>query len=145
MITAHIPLIGKLYCAALLMLLGTGASAGEEDEIVTGCHFANAEWGVEMVERCVRDNQQIRNIVLQYSEMHKPIVNRCRRGNDNGWAWVKTCVDNDIEAQSALAQYPKEIAGLIDLCDAEFGLRGAALVKKCVDRALAGPDPKNNN
>lgn len=145
MMNTNIRLIGKLYCVALLMLLGPGASAGEEDEIVTGCHFANAEWGVEMVERCILDNQEMRKIVLQYPQMHKPIVDRCRRGNGNGWAWVKTCVDNDIEAQSKLAQYPKEIAGLIDLCDAEFGLRGAALVKKCVDRALAGPDPKNKN
>lgn len=30
---------------ALLLLLAFGASAGEEDEIVTGCHFSNAEWG----------------------------------------------------------------------------------------------------
>lgn len=139
--SSKIRFIGRLYCAALLMLLGLGASAGEEDEIVTGCHFANAEWGNEMIERCVRDNQATREIVLKYPAQHKPIIDRCRRGNDNGWAWVKTCVDNDIEAQLALAQYPKEIAGLIDLCNAEFALRGAALVKKCVDGALAGPDP----
>lgn len=138
----RIQVIFAIGYSLLLALTALTTVAGEEDEIVTTCHFANAEWGLEMVERCIRDNQEMRKIVLQFPEIHKPIVERCRRGNDNGWAWVKTCVDNDIEAQSALAQYPKEIAGLIDLCDSEFGLRGAALVKKCVDRALAGPDPK---
>lgn len=121
---------------ALLLLLAFGASAGEEDEIVTGCHFSNAEWGVDMISRCIKENQSTRAVVLQYPEKYKRYLDRCRRGNENGWAWVKTCLDNDIEAESALASYPKDRAGLIAVCDAEYGRRGMVAIKNCVDQAV---------
>ena len=130
---------------ALLLLLAFGASAGEEDEIVTGCHFSNAEWGVDMINLCIKENQSTRAVVLQYPEKYKRYLDRCRRGNENGWAWVKTCLDNDIDAESALAEYPKDRAGLITVCDAEFGHRGMAAIKKCVDRALERANSLNKN
>jgi hypothetical protein len=135
----------SITCSLLLALSSLGALGEEEDEIVTGCHFSNAEWGSEMIDRCIRDNQATRALVLQYPEQHKAIIDRCRRGNGNGWSWVKTCVDRDIEAETALAQYPKEMAGSMNICQAEFGHRGAAAIKACVDNAIDASTTPNKN
>ena len=135
----------RLVPIALLLLLAFGASAGEEDEIVTGCHFSNAEWGTDMIDLCIKENQATRAVVLQYPEKYKRYLDRCRRGNENGWAWVKTCLDNDIDAESALAEYPEDRAGLITVCDAEFGHRGMVAIKKCVDHALERANSLNKN
>ena len=135
----------RLVPIALLLLPAFGASAGEEDEIVTGCHFSNAEWGTDMIDLCIKENQATRAVVLQYPEKYKRYLDRCRRGNENGWAWVKTCLDNDIDAESALAEYPKDRAGLITVCDAEFGRRGMVAIKKCVDQALERANSSNKD
>jgi hypothetical protein len=50
---------------------------------------------------------------------------------------VKLCVDRDLEAEAALAQYPPEHAGAIDACRTEIGKQGAAKVKACVDQRIA--------
>ncbi len=134
-----------LTCSVILAMPSVSTLAGEEDEIVTGCHFANAEWGSEMIDRCIRDNQATRALVLQYPEQHKATIDRCRRGNGNGWSWVKTCVDRDIEAETALAQYPQEMAGLMSICEAEFGHRGAVAIKACVDKAIDASTTPNKN
>ena len=134
--------MSRLVPIVFLVLFATGASADETDEIVTGCHFSNAEWGAEMIDICVKENQATRAEVLRYPEKYRRFVERCRRGSENGWSWVKTCIDKDIAAESALAEYPKEHAGLIKFCDAQFGHRGAAAIRSCVNRALEGP--KNN-
>ncbi len=130
---------------ALLALFSFGASADENDEIVTGCHHSNAEWGFDAIDRCIKDNQATRALVLQYPAQYKRIVDRCRRGNELGWSWVKTCLDRDIEAESALALYPKERIGLIEACHADFGHRGAAKVKACVDRVIEAPSSPQQN
>ena len=135
----------RLVPIALLLLLAFGASADEEDEIVTGCHFSNAEWGTDMIDLCIKENQATRAVVLQYPEKYKRYLDRCRRGNENGWAWVKTCLDNDIDAESALAEYPKDRAGLIAVCGAEFGHRGMVAIKKCVDQALERANSSNKD
>lgn len=129
----------------LVTLLQNGASADENDEIVTGCHHSNAEWGLEAIERCINDNKITRELVLQHPEKHKAIVERCRRRNELGWSWVKNCVDKDIEAETALADYPRETADLVKFCHAEIGHRGAAAVKKCVDQVIdRSRSPKPN-
>ena len=130
---------------ALMLLLAFGASAGEEDEIVSGCHFSNAEWGVDMINLCIKENQLMRAVVLQYPDKYKRYLDRCRRGNEKGWAWVKTCLDNDIEAESALASYPKDRAGLIAVCDAKYGRRGMVAIKNCVDQAVEGGHSSTKN
>jgi hypothetical protein len=129
-------------CAAAAALLLACVHADEEAEIVTACHFANAEWGNDMIDRCVKENQATRALVLAYPPQHQRIVNRCRAKSELGWAWVKNCVDRDIAAESALAQYPKEKADLIATCRTEFAPLGAARVKGCVDGA--GEAPRNN-
>jgi hypothetical protein len=134
-----------LICLSPFAAFSFNAAADESDEIVTGCHHSNAEWGVEAIDRCIKDNQATRALVLKYPAQHQRIVDRCRRGNELGWSWVKTCVDRDIEAESALAQYPKERSGLIDACGAEFGHAGATKVKACVDQMIeAQSSPKQN-
>jgi squalene cyclase len=140
-----LPSVTALAYVALLVLFSASAFAAEEDEIVTGCHFSNAEWGSDMIDRCIKDNQATRAVVLQYPEKYKRFLDRCRRGNANGWAWVKTCIDKDIEAELALADYPKDRAGLIAVCDAEFGRRGMVAVKDCVDQAIERFDSSKQN
>lgn len=132
--------------AALLLLatFGGGAWAGEEDEIITGCHHSNAEWGAEMIDRCIKENQATRKEVLQYPAQHKRLVDRCRQQNEFGWSHVKSCVDRDIEAEAALAQYPKQHLATIDRCAAEFAPQGAVAVKACVDKSIdSASAPKN--
>ncbi len=126
--------------AAALSLMASVALAGEEDEIVTGCHFSNGEWGTDAIHICINENRTIRTQVLAYPAAHQRIVDRCRRGRDLGWSWVKTCVDKDIEATAALAKYPSETSGLINDCEAEVGHRGAARVKACVDKVVETKD-----
>lgn len=122
---------------AMLILLTTMESrAGEEDEIITGCHFSNAEWGQQMIDNCIKDNFANRALVMQYPEQYKPIVNRCRLKNEYGWSEVKKCIDKDIEAQAALESYGADKEYLITACDADFRHRGFVAVKACVDRKL---------
>lgn len=132
----------RLGCGALLLACcGLTAWAGEEDEIVTGCHYSNAEWGQEMIDRCIKDNQKNRELVLAYPPQHKRIVNRCRQFNHYGWSYVKTCVDRDIEAEAALAQYPAEKDKEIAACKEQFAWRGPATVKACVDQVAPLSEP----
>ncbi len=120
-------------CATVLMLISLGASAGEEDEIVTSCHFSNAEWGVGMINLCIKENQALRLSLLAYPQPYQRFLNRCRTKSELGWDKVKICVDKDIEADTALKQYPAEKAERITYCESEFGGRGPVVVKACVD------------
>ena len=133
-----------LIFIALIACSPVSALADEEDDIVTGCHFSNAEWGAQMIDLCINENRARRAEVLAYPEKYKRFVERCRRGNEYGWSMVKSCVDKDIDAEAALATYPKNQAGLIRVCEAEFTHRGVAAVKKCVDKAVNGGDSPTN-
>lgn len=134
-----------LSFVALFVLACHNAAAGEEDEIVTGCHFSNAEWGTEAIHRCIEVNRATRALVLSYPAQYKRIVDRCRQMNEYGWDWVKICVDRDIEAEVALTAYPSERIQLIDACQREFAHLGTARVKACVDELLAAPSSPRNN
>lgn len=112
------------------------ARADELDEIVTGCHFSNSEWGTEAIDRCVKDNLANRELVMQYPSQYKSIVSRCRMKNEYGWSYVKACIDKDIEAKALLEKYPAESAALVNMCKQEFAHRGALVVKTCADRAI---------
>ena len=66
------------------------------------------------------------------------------RGQEMGWLMVKLCIDKDIEAEAALAKYEREHDSLMEKCKTQYGLRGAARIKACVDQALeAGRAPRN--
>ncbi len=125
-----------LGCAVLVAILSAACRAGEEDEIVTGCHFSNAEWGQQMIDNCIKDNFENRALVLQYPEQHKSIVNRCRLKNEYGWSEVKKCIDKDIEAQVALKSYDGDKAAVVAACGDEFAPRGFVAVKACADKKL---------
>ena len=126
----------SIVFAALLLTFASAARADEYDEIVNNCNFANAEFGAVAIQICIKDNQAARAAVLQYPDNVKHIVARCVRGRELGWSMVKLCVDKDIEAEAALANYATEHDSLIKECEMEFGLRGAARIKACVDQAI---------
>jgi hypothetical protein len=126
----------RLIGLVLLAISTYGAWADEEDEIVTGCHHSNAEWGAAMIDRCIKDNQATRAEVLAYPAQHQRIVDRCRQRNEFGWSHVKACVDGDIEAEAALTAYPKQHMSAMNRCHAEYAHRGAAVVKACVDKLI---------
>jgi len=128
----------------MLLMFPSVNWADEYDDIVNGCNFANAEFGTVAIQICIKDNQAARAAVSQYPEEVKGIVARCVRGRELGWSMVKLCVDKDIEAEAALANYATEHDALIKECAMEFGFRGAARIKACVDQAIeAARSPKN--
>jgi hypothetical protein len=130
--------------AAILLMLSSATRADENDDIVNGCNFSNAEFGTVAIQICIKDNQVARAAVLQYPEEVKDIVARCVRGREMGWSMVKLCIDNDIEAEAALAHYGREHDSLMEKCRSEFGRRGAARTKACVDQAIeADRSPRN--
>jgi len=125
-------------------MLSSATRADENDDIVNGCNFSNAEFGTVAIQICIKDNQAARAAVLQYPEAVKDIVARCVRGREMGWSIVKLCIDNDIEAEATLAHYGREHDSLMEKCRSEFGRRGAARTKACVDQAIeADRSPKN--
>lgn len=129
--TSLLLLSALIFAAALT----TNAHAEDEEaEIVVSCYYSNGEWGVEMVDVCVKENHAFRAEVLAYPAEHKAVVEHCRKGSSRGWKWVKNCVDKDIAAATALSQYGPELKQLIDVCEFEWRGAGAARVKSCVDR-----------
>ena len=122
--------------AAMLLMFPSANWADEYDDIVNGCNFANAEFGSVAIQICIKDNQAARAAVLQYPKEVKDIVARCARGSEMGWSMVKLCIDKDIEAEAALANYGKEHDLSMEICREEFGRRGAARIKACVDQAI---------
>ena len=130
--------------AAVLLLHCAAVCADEFDDIVNGCSSSNAEFGVVAIQICIRDNQAARAAVMAYPEEAKEIVARCARRSDWGWPMVKQCIDNDIDAEAALAKYGSEHESLMEQCKTQYGLRGAARIKACVDQSIeAGRSPKN--
>jgi hypothetical protein len=130
--------------AAMLLLFSCAASADENDDIVNGCTFSNAEFGTVAIQICIEDNQAARAAVSQYPKEVQEIVARCVRGREMGWSMVKLCIDKDIEAEAALANYGTEHDASMEICRTEFGRRGAARVKACVDQAIEADKPSRN-
>ena len=127
-----------------MLLFSPAICADDNDDIVNGCNFSNAEFGTVAIQICIQDNQAARAAVAQYPEAAKDIVTRCVRGRELGWSMVKRCIDNDIQAEAALATYGREHDDLMAMCKTEFDRRGATRIKSCVDHAIeAGKVPKN--
>lgn len=120
----------------MFLLFSSAICADENDDIVIGCNFSNAEFGTVAIQICIKDNQAARAAVSQYPEEVKGIVARCVRGRELGWSMVKLCIDKDIEAEAALANYATEHDSQMKDCEMEFGGRGAARIKACVDQAI---------
>jgi len=128
----------------MFLLFSSAICADENDDIVNGCNFSNAEFGTVAIQICIKDNQAARAAVSQYPEEVKGIVARCVRGRELGWSMVKLCIDKDIEAEAALANYATEHDSQMKECEMEFGGRGAARIKACVDQAIeTARSPRN--
>lgn len=128
------PAMGSL-AVLLLMLSGlhVHAQTDEEAQIVTTCHYANAEWGTDMIDLCIRENRTLRSEVLSLPESYAADVRRCRDSAELGWAWVKACV-----LKRAPKPVPEQPAGdtnaLVETCENDHGAEGIAAVMACVER-----------
>jgi hypothetical protein len=134
--------------AIALPLCAAHAAQTEEadlkEEIVLRCHNEMGEFGVEMVQRCIEEENAALKAVSSYPAEASGIVSRCKRyAHDRGWAMVKVCIDQDVAAAAALAKYPAEHAAVIEQCRTEAEKQGVAKVKACVDqRITAQPTTK---
>jgi hypothetical protein len=122
--------------AAILASLPLAALADDDSDIVTGCLMSNAEFGNEMAQICIKENQAARAEVARYPDELKVTVERCTRRKEMGWGIVKKCIDDDIAAGPALEAYARDHAALVERCQDEFRGREATRIKHCVDQAL---------
>jgi|GEM_PF-2117669 hypothetical protein len=125
-----------LILATIVALYSTVCLADDDSDIISGCAMSNAEFGTEMIQICIKENQAARAEVGRYPDELKPIVERCTRRKEMGWGIVKKCIDEDIAAMAALEAYSRDHGPLIEHCQQEFRGREIARIKLCVDKAL---------
>ena len=125
-----------ILVTALLASLPLAGLADDDSDIVTNCLMSNAEFGNEMAQICIRDNQAARAEVARYPAELKATVERCTRRKEMGWGIVKKCIDDDIAAGPALEAHAKDHPELLEHCQDEFRGREATRIKQCVDQAL---------
>src|SRR5260221_14707497 len=125
-----------IILAAILALSSFACRADDDSDIVTGCLMSNAEFGSDMAQLCIRENQAARAEVARYPDEVKDIVARCSRRKEMGWGVVKKCIDDDIAATPVLEAYAKDHAPLLQQCRNEFRGREASRIKLCVEKAL---------
>jgi hypothetical protein len=127
----------KTAIIAVILALSSGPClADDESDIVSGCAMANAEFGTEMIDICVKENQAARAEIARYPDEAKPIVARCLRRKEMGWGIVKKCIDDDIAAGPVLEAYARDHGPLLERCQDEFRGREASRIRLCVDKAL---------
>jgi len=126
----------NVLIATVLAFLPLAGLADDDSDIVTGCLMSNAEFGTEMAQICIRENQAARAEVARYPAELKATVERCTRRKEMGWGIVKKCIDDDIAAGPALEAYAKDQPELLEHCQDEFRGREATRIKHCVDQAL---------
>jgi len=133
----------KILSLMMILALYAGICAADEDaDIVTNCLMSNAEFGTEMAQICIRENQTARADVERYPVEHNAIVERCKRRAQMGWGLVKKCIDDDIAAGPVLETYAKEQPQLLERCQMEYLGRGPSRIKLCIEMAL---DPEKKN
>ena len=80
-----VPALMKTTVLAAILLLASGACLADDDsEIVSGCAMSNAEFGTEMIDICVKENQAARAEIARYPAQMKKIVERCSRRKEMG-------------------------------------------------------------
>ena len=127
----------KTAILAALLLLSSGVCLADDDsDIVSGCAMSNAEFGTEMIDICVRENQAARAEIARYPAEMKKIVDRCSRRKEMGWGIVKKCIEEDIAAGPVLEAYAREHGALLEQCREQFFGREASRIKLCVEKAL---------
>ncbi len=122
--------------AVTLMLASSACLADDDSDIVTGCSMSNAEFGTEMIQVCIKENQAARAEVARYPDEVKDIVARCSRRKEMGWGIVKKCIDEDIAAAPVLEAYARDHGPLLEHCRQDFWGREASRIKLCVEQAI---------
>ena len=126
----------NVLIATVLAFLPLAGLADDDSDIVTGCLMSNAEFGTEMAQICIRENQAARAEVARYPAELKATVERCTRRKEMGWGIVKKCIDDDIAAGPVLEAYAKEQPALLERCQMEFLGREPSRIRLCVETAL---------
>ena len=57
-----------IILAAILALSSSVCRADDDSDIVTGCLMSNAEFGSQMAQICIRENQAVRAEVARYPD-----------------------------------------------------------------------------
>jgi hypothetical protein len=122
--------------AAILALTAPASHADDDSDIVTGCLMSNAEFGSDMAQICIRENQAMRAEVGRYPDEVKDIVARCSRRKEMGWGVVKKCIDEDIAAAPVLEIYARDHGPLLERCQEQYRGREASRIRTCVEMAL---------
>jgi len=133
-----------LFVAAILVLSSGVCRADDDSDIVVGCIMSIGEFGAEMVDICVKENQAVRAEIARYPADMKKIVDLCSRRKEMGWRIVKKCIDDDIAAGPALDAYARDHEQLLEHCQEEFIEDGASRIKMCVESALAAEQAREN-
>jgi hypothetical protein len=129
-------LMKTIILAAILVLSSSACRADDDSDIVSGCAMSNAEFGTEMIQVCIKENQAARAEVARYPDEVKNIVARCSRRKEMGWGIVKKCIDDDIAAVPVLEAYARDHGPLLEHCQQEFWGREVSRIKLCVDKAI---------
>ena len=125
-----------IILAAILVLSSFACQADDDSDIVTGCLMSNAEFGADMAQICIRENQAIHAEIARYPDEVKAIVELCSRLKEMGWGVVKKCIDDDIAAVPVLEGYARDHGPLLDSCQNEYRGREASRIKICVEKAV---------
>ncbi|HVY06779.1 MAG TPA: hypothetical protein VHB46_12450 [Burkholderiales bacterium] len=126
----------KLILAAVLAFASSAGIADDDSDIISGCALSNAEFGTEMIQVCINENNKARAELKDYPEQYKGLVERCTRRKEMGWGIVKKCVDDDIAAIPVLENYARDHGTLVAQCREEFWGREISRVRLCVETAL---------
>jgi hypothetical protein len=121
--------------AFALVLLVAPARADDDDfEIVTLCHYTNAEWGLEMIENCINEDRRLRASVQEYAPRYRAIVEKCKEYRLGGWRRVTQCIDKDIEDAAALEAYGAERKLAVAKCEANMPHARPSEIRACLER-----------
>ena len=127
-----------------LALSSSVCRADDDSDLVTGCLMSNAEFGSEMAQICIRENQAAHAEVARYPSEVKDIVERCTRRKEMGWGVVKKCVDDDIAAGPVIEAYARDHGPLLARCQEEYRGREASRIKVCVEQSLDAEKLRGN-
>ena len=125
-----------IILAGALLLSSAACLADDDSDIISGCAMSNAEFGTEMIDICVKENQAARADIARYPAQYGKIVERCSRRKEMGWGIVKKCIDEEIAAGPVLEAYARDHGPLLEHCQDEFFGREASRIKLCVEKAL---------
>lgn len=74
---------------------------------------------------------------LSDDNIKKEIIDRCRsQMGEYGASMVKACVDQDLQAVSALDKYSGKYGLIVDRCMAQMRDYGYSMVKACADQDI---------